>query len=162
LGDGVGEGVEGARGGFSQDGFELGEHLLDRAEVRRVFGREDEAGAGGADRLSRRLCFVRAQIVEDDDVARLERGDEELFDIGEEALAVDGAVEQARRVDAVVAQGGEEGRGLPATVREPLRSKRSTHLIAEDSLTPNRSAAALRLIPPTITASITRSRKYCE
>jgi hypothetical protein len=32
--------------------------------------------------------------------------------------------------------------------REPLRSKRCTHLIADDSLTPNRAAAARRLIPP--------------
>ena len=45
-------------------------------------------------------------------VARLQRRREELFDIGVEALAVDGPVEQAGRVDAVVAQGGEERRGL--------------------------------------------------
>src|SRR5271167_1251082 len=46
--------------------------------------------------------------------------------------------------------------------REPLRSKRCTHLIAEDSLTPKRAAAARRLISPRTTASITRSRKSCE
>src|SRR5450432_3385595 len=44
----------------------------------------------------------------------------------------------------------------------PLRSTRSTHLMAADSLTPNRSAAALRLMPSRRTASITRSRKSCE
>ena len=49
---------------------------------------------------------------------RLEGGSEELFDVGEEALAVDGSVEQARRFDAVVAQSGEEGRGLPVAVRD--------------------------------------------
>ena len=38
--------------------------------------------------------------------------------LGAKALAVDGAVEQAGRVDAVGAQGGEEGRGLPAAVRD--------------------------------------------
>ena len=32
----------------------------------------------------------------------------------------------------------------------------------QESLTPNRAAAALRLIPPRSTASITRSRKSCE
>src|SRR6202034_4843742 len=46
--------------------------------------------------------------------------------------------------------------------REPLRSKRCTHLMAQDSLTPKRAAAARRLIPPRTTASITRSRKSCE
>ena len=41
----------------------------------------------------------------------------ELFDIGVEALAVDRSVEQAGRFDAVVAQRGEEGRGLPLALR---------------------------------------------
>src|SRR5271156_3157700 len=43
---------------------------------------------------------------------------EDLFDIGVEALAVDGPVEQAGRIDAVVAQGGEERRGLPLALRD--------------------------------------------
>ena len=47
----------------------------------------------------------------------LRRRHEELFDIGVEALAVDGPVEQAGNVDAVVAQGGEESRGLPLALR---------------------------------------------
>ena len=51
-------------------------------------------------------------------VAWPQRRHEELFDIGVEALAVDGPVEQAGRVDAVVAQGGEEGRGLPRALRD--------------------------------------------
>ena len=63
------------------------------------------------------LCLVGAEVVEDDDVARLEGRNEELFDIGAEAFAVDGPVEQAGRVDAVVAQGGKESRGLPAAMR---------------------------------------------
>ena len=57
--------------------------------------------------------YIVDNIIEDHDVAWLERRHEELFDIGVEALAVDGPVEQAGRVDAVVAQGGEESRGLP-------------------------------------------------
>jgi hypothetical protein len=60
---------------------------------------------------------VGAQIVEDHDIARLQRRDEELFDIGVEAFAVDRTVEQAGRFDAVVAQRGEESRGLPAAMR---------------------------------------------
>jgi hypothetical protein len=61
---------------------------------------------------------VGAEIVEDHDVPRLQRRHEELFDIGVEALAVDGPVEQAGGIDAVVAQGGEESRGLPLAVRD--------------------------------------------
>jgi hypothetical protein len=36
---------------------------------------------------------VTAEIVHDDDVAGMKRGDEDLFDIGPEALTVDGTVE---------------------------------------------------------------------
>ena len=59
-----------------------------------------------------------------DDVARLEGRNEELFNIGAEAFAVDGPVEQAGRVDAVVAQGGKESRGLPAAMRGTLSTSR--------------------------------------
>ena len=40
-----------------------------------------------------------------------------LLDVGEEALAIDGSVEQAGRFDPVVTERGEEGRGLPMAVR---------------------------------------------
>ena len=53
-------------------------------------------------------------------------------------------------------------RPIRLAARELLRSKRCTHLMAEDSLTPKRAAAARRLISPRATASITRSRKSCE
>jgi hypothetical protein len=55
---------------------------------------------------------VRSEIVEDDDVAGFEGGREFLFDIDEETLAVDRAVEQGRRVDAVAAQRRQERRRL--------------------------------------------------
>ena len=60
---------------------------------------------------------MRAEIVEDHDVARLEGGREELFDIGVEAFAVDRPVDQAGRFDAIVTQGRQESRGLPVAMR---------------------------------------------
>ena len=51
---------------------------------------------------------------------------------------------------------------MQLAAREPLRSKRCTRLMAEDSLTPKRAAADRRLIFPPTAASITRSRKSCE
>src|SRR6202046_4524304 len=81
-------------------------------------------------RIARRMAFAlwEPRVVEDDDGARLEGRNEELFNIGAEAFAVDGPVEQAGRVDAVVAQGGKESRGLPAAMRnlvdEPLAFRR--------------------------------------
>ena len=71
--------------------------------------------AGFSDRLTDGLRFVRSQIVEDNDVAFGEGGREFLFDIGEETLAVDRPVEQAGRVDPVVAQCRQESRGIPMT-----------------------------------------------
>jgi hypothetical protein len=44
---------------------------------------------------------VRSEIVENDNVVAFERGDEELLDVGEKALAIDGAVEEAGRFDSV-------------------------------------------------------------
>ena len=118
LSAGLGYGFVASRSRLSQQGFELGEDLLDRIEIGRVLRQKDEARPDVADRTSHRLSLVGAQIVEDHDVARLQRRHEELFDIGVEALAVDGPVEQAGRVDAVVAQGGEESRGLPLALRD--------------------------------------------
>ena len=114
----MGDRVEGAWRGLSHQGFQLGEHLLDRIEIGGVFGKEQQTGPCGLDRLAHRLSFVRSEVVEHDDVVALEGRNEELFDVGQKALAVDGSVEQARRLDAVVAQSGEERRRLPVAVRD--------------------------------------------
>ena len=95
--------VLGSGGGFSQQVLELGEDLLDRIEVGRVFRQEEELGASRSDRPSNRCAFVAAEIVHDDDIARLKLRDENLLNIGAEAFAVDWAVEQARCSEAVTA-----------------------------------------------------------
>lgn len=82
---------------------------VDRVEVGRVGRQEDPLGAGGADRLADGGALMTAQIVHDDHVAGRQRGDEELLDIGGEALAVDRAVAHAGRIDPVMAQRGEAG-----------------------------------------------------
>ena len=105
---GVGDGFVSSRPYLSQQGLELGEDLFNGVEVGGVFRQEHQAGADIPDRLAHRLSFVGAEIVEDDDVARLQGRREELLDIGAEALAVDGSVKQAGRLDAVVC---EERRG---------------------------------------------------
>ena len=128
---GVGDRLVASRSRLSRQSFELGEDLLDRVEVGGVFRQEDEAGSDIPDRLAPRLSLVGAEIVEDHDIARLQRRDQERFDIGVEALAVDGPVEQAGRVDAVVAQGGEESRGLPLALRD----------LVDQALSPWRPAA---------------------
>jgi hypothetical protein len=128
FGGRIGDGVRGTRACFSQEAFEFGEDLLDRVEVWRDLGR-NEAGSDGPDRLSHGPLW-EPRFVEDHDVAGPERREKELFDMGEESLAVDGSVEQARRLEAVVAHGGQEGRSFPAAVRNlvdgPLAAGRPT------------------------------------
>ena len=83
-----------------------------------LIGRQEEQlGAGRADRVAHGLALVTAEIVDDDDVAGLERRHQELLDIGQEAFAVDRPVDHARGVDAVVAQRGEEGQRPPVAMR---------------------------------------------
>jgi hypothetical protein len=54
------DGFDGARGGFAQEVLDLGEDLLDRVQVRRVFRQEEELGAGGANELSYGFALVRS------------------------------------------------------------------------------------------------------
>src|SRR3546814_8542786 len=85
--------------GGSHPVFDLGECLLDGIEIGRVWRQEPEAGAGGADRIAYDPGLVAAEIVHDDDIARLEAGDQLLANIGQEAFAVDRTVEDARRAE---------------------------------------------------------------
>jgi hypothetical protein len=128
FGDGVGDGIDGTSGGLSQPVFELGEEHFDRVEIRGVLGQEEELGASSADGLPNGPALMRAEIVEDDDVARFERGHENLLDVLEEALAIDGSVDQPRCGDPIMTQSGQEGHGLPAAVwrlaRQPLPAGR--------------------------------------
>jgi hypothetical protein len=76
LGDGAGNGVERSGGGLSKEAFELGEDLLDRIEVGRVFGKKQEPSAHGLNGVSHGFSFMGAKIVEDDNVVGFERRDE--------------------------------------------------------------------------------------
>ena len=57
--------------------LDLREGLFDRVEVGRVGGQELQLCAGAADRGSDRLSLTAAEVVEDDEVAGPEGGDEE-------------------------------------------------------------------------------------
>ena len=118
LADCRAEGLNGARGAFSQQVFQLGKDLFDGVQIRRVFRQEEQLGAGRANELAHDFAFVAAEIVDDDDVVGLQGGDEDLLDVGPEALPVDWAVKNPWSLDPVVAQGGQEGRGPPPAVRD--------------------------------------------
>jgi hypothetical protein len=95
----------------------LGEDLFDRVQVGRGFWQEDRSGAGRADGLADSLTLVAAEIVEDDDIAGLESGDEDALDIGTDSSALIGPSHR-HGLDAVMAQRGQVGCRLPMAVRD--------------------------------------------
>jgi len=64
VGDGVADGVLGPGGGLSEPVFELGEELLDRVEVGRVFRKQEEVRAAPrmAWRTAALLCEPRLSM----------------------------------------------------------------------------------------------------
>src|SRR3979490_740100 len=60
---------------------------------------------------------MAAEIVHDDDIAGSKRGDQDLFDIGSEGLAIDWGAEKPRRLDPAVAHCPQERSSLPGTMR---------------------------------------------
>ena len=98
--------------------LELCEGLLDGIEVGTVGRQEEAVSADVSDGLPDGFRFMAAEIVEDDDIAGLEGRDQEALNISEELLAIDRPVEDARCVDAAEPEGGDEGKGAPATMRD--------------------------------------------
>ena len=93
--------------------FQLSEPLLDWVEVGAVGWQVEETGFGAFDRRSDALDLVTRQIIQDDDIAGLKLGNEELLDPGPELLAVHRPIEGARRDETVLPQRADEGRRLP-------------------------------------------------
>ena len=110
-------GLDGAPCRLSQQGFKLGEELLDGIEVGAVRRQEEELGAGGTNGAAHGCRLMAAEVVDDDDVAGSEGRYEALFDIGKEDLAVDRPVDDAWRIDPIAAQRRQEGQRSPAALR---------------------------------------------
>lgn len=110
--------------------LEFREELLDGIEVWAVRRQEEEVSSPFSDGLAGCLTFMRAEIVEYHDIARLESWSQYLFDIGGEEFAVDWAVDDAGGVDPVMPESRDEGERLPVAIRnlgvETLASRRPT------------------------------------
>jgi len=61
---------------------------------------------------------VAAEIVHDDDVTGLQGWNENFRDVDREALTIDRTFEKSGGIDAVVTERRQEGRGLPAPMRD--------------------------------------------
>ncbi len=73
-------------------------------------------GTDIADRIACWLTFVTAQIVENDDITRLEGRNEGLFDPGSEGKAVNGTVKDKRSNNTIATQTSQKGQRFPVTM----------------------------------------------
>ena len=109
------EGFGGSTAGGAHEGFELREAEFNGIEVRTVGRQIAERGADALDRLADAGHFVCAEVIGDDDVPGMQGGHEDLFDIGEEARPVDGAVEDRggpRNSDSLLRWDPDPGEGV--------------------------------------------------
>jgi hypothetical protein len=136
----VPDGGDGSSVGLAQQGLELGEHHLDGVEVGAIRRQEQQVRAGVTNGSPNRATFVAAKIVENDDVARAQRRDQELLHPSQEQLAVDRAVKDARRHDTLGAQAGDERH------RRPTRMRSCGHQ-ASATPCPTMGARHIRLCP---------------
>jgi len=93
------ETIDSTFGGFSQICFELGEGILDWAEVGAVGWKIEKRCAGGFDHLADTRSFVAGEVVHDDNRVLCKLGDQHFFHVGLEGITVDRAVEHPGRDD---------------------------------------------------------------
>jgi hypothetical protein len=117
--------VEGSRTDGAEERLQFGKREFDRIEVGAIGGQEPDEGSHGFDRRTDGGLFMRGQIIEHDHVAALQRGHEDLFDIGQKTLVVDRPIEDGRRADPVDAQGRDHRRRLPMTARRVIVEARA-------------------------------------
>ena len=115
--DRIGGTFESVSGDLAEDGFELGEHLFDWIEVRAVSGKVEKNGATRFDGFLNSGDLMHRNVVHEHDLAFLQGRSQDLLDVGSKCLAVHRAFEYERRRHPVVAQRGDEGRGLPVAVQ---------------------------------------------
>jgi hypothetical protein len=89
--------------GFAHEVLELGEDLLDRVQVWRVWRQEQQSGADAPNGTTHGGSLVAGEIVHDHDIARRECRDEALFDLIKEAVSVDWLIDDTGCVDPVTA-----------------------------------------------------------
>ena len=127
-----------------------------------------QGGAGSLDGLTHTGHLVRGEIVHDDDVAITQCRRQHLLDIGDEQLAVDGAVDDAGRGRPVLARAGNEGLGPPAP--KPHRAHHTPAafgtaisrvmlvLVQIPSMTISRQGRDPAVLPPLLRAVATSGR----
>ena len=108
------ERVDGPASSGPDDGFQLCKAQFNRVEIWTVRWQIPKRGAGAFDERLHALDVMRGEVVRDHDVAGLERGHQDLFDVGQKGVAVHRAIDDAGGRQAGDPQARDEGARLPA------------------------------------------------
>jgi hypothetical protein len=110
--------------------------LLNGIEIGTVGWEKSQVRADGFDRGAHLGLLVDGQVVEHDDIARAERRDEDLLDIGAKTHVVDRPIKDRRRGEALESQRRDHRGGFPVAARrviaEPLAAR--TPAVASDEV----------------------------
>ena len=87
--------LDAAQSHLPQQSLQLGEDLFDGVEIGTIGGQEQQGRAGGLDGLAHGGLLVGSQIIHHDDVAGSQRRHQNLFDVAQEQVGVDRAVEHS-------------------------------------------------------------------
>ena len=104
--------IMGACGGLKQQRLELGEGP-DRVQIGAEWRQEQEPGTDCLHGLCGLQALVRCEVVENDHIASLQCGDKLGFDMEVEKLPVHCTVDQPGGIQPIMAQGSNEGLGVP-------------------------------------------------
>jgi len=105
--------VEGPRSRRPHERFQFGEGEFDRVEVGTIRWKKSEVRAAAFDRGPDRWLLMHGEVIEHDDIARSQRGHQDLFDIRQETRRVDGAIEHGGRTELIQPQRGNHRVRLP-------------------------------------------------
>lgn len=146
----------------SEVGLEFRKGHLDGIEVGTVRGQEKKPCPLFLEHVLGTLAFVAGQVVENDDVAGLERGRQLGFDVGFEDVPVHGPINDPRGGQSIAPQSGDEclcfpvpeGRRGPQSLAAPGSAPETCHfgrgggLVDEDQAFRFSTHARLTKIPP--------------
>ena len=117
--------VEAARPRGAEERFQFGERELNRIEIGTVGRQELEARAALFHGRPYLRLFVRREIIQHDDIARLERRREDLLDIRQKRGVIDRSIKDRRRGEAVKPQRHDDRVRLPMAARRVITEARA-------------------------------------
>ncbi len=105
---------------MTDERLQFGEGELDLIEVGTVRREKSQERTGLFNRRAHLGLLVDREVVEDDDIARAQRGHQDLFDVSEERWAINGPIEHRRRAKTLTTERGDHRVGLPVTARRVI------------------------------------------